>query len=132
VHAAIESDQALDVYSGNTTTDANGLATVQLPAWFDKINTAFRYQLTIIGTRGWNARISQEIKNNQFTIQTDQPNVQVSWQITAKRNDPYIRAHPFQAEQDKTGLEQGRYVTPEAYGKSAADGIDQIKPLPKG
>jgi hypothetical protein len=55
----------------------------------------------------------------------------VFWQVTARRNDPYMRAHPFQAEQAKTGLEQGRYVTPEAYGKSAADGIDQIKPLPK-
>ena len=35
----------------------NGLATVQLPAWFEKINTDFRYQLTIVGTRGWNARV---------------------------------------------------------------------------
>jgi hypothetical protein len=70
----------LDTYSGNVTTDGSGLATVQLPAWFDRINTDFRYQLTIVGTRGWNARVSREIKDNQFTIQTDQPNVQVSWQ----------------------------------------------------
>jgi hypothetical protein len=118
------------LYSGNTTTDTKGLATVQLPAWFDKINTDFRYQLTIIGTRGWNARVSQEIKDNQFTIQTDQPNVQVSWQVTAKRNDPYMRAHPFQAEQPKTGEEQGKYVTPQAYGQPASASIIKTPPAP--
>src|SRR5262249_4634997 len=131
VHAAIESDQTLDVYSGNITTDGSGLANVQLPAWFDRINTDFRYQLTIVGSRGWNARVSKEIQNNQFTIETDQPQVRVSWQVTARRNDPYLREHPFQAEQAKTELEQGRYVTPEAYGRPASEEIDQIKPLPK-
>jgi hypothetical protein len=131
VHAAIESDQALDTYSGNITTDASGLATVQLPAWFDRINTNFRYQLTIVGTRGWNARVSQEIKDNQFTIQTDQPQVKVSWQVTAQRNDPYMRAHPFQAEQAKTAEEQGKYVTPQAYGQPATASIEKRPPAPQ-
>jgi hypothetical protein len=131
VHAAIESDQALDVYSGNMTTDSSGLAVVQLPAWFDRINTDYRYQLTIVGTRGWNARISEEIKDNQFTIQTDQPNVRVSWQVTALRNDPYMRAHPFQAEQAKTGAEQGKYVTPQAYGQPASASIEKRPPAPQ-
>jgi hypothetical protein len=131
VHAAIESDQPLDVYSGNVTTDASGLAIVQLPAWFDQINTDFRYQLTIIGTRGWNARVSQEIHDNQFTIETDQPNVQVSWQVTARRNDAYMRAHPFQAEQAKTGEEQGKYVTPEAYGQPASASVEKRPPAPQ-
>jgi hypothetical protein len=130
VHAAIESDQALDVYSGNITTDASGLATVRLPEWFDEINTDFRYQLTIVGDRGWNARVNREIHGNEFTIQTDQPETEVSWQVTARRNDPYMRAHPFQLEQAKTGLEQGRYVTPQAYGRPASDGMDTIKPQP--
>jgi hypothetical protein len=130
VHAAVESDEVLNIYSGNITTDSSGLATVQLPAYFDKINTDFRYQLTIVGTRGWNARVSQEIEDNQFTIQTDQPNVQVSWQVTAQRNDPYMRAHPFQAEQAKTGAEQGKYVTPQAYGQPASASIEKRPPAP--
>jgi hypothetical protein len=130
VHAAIESDQPLDVYSGTVTTDGSGMANVRLPEWFDRINTDLRYQLTIIGDRGWNARVSREVQNNEFTIQSDQPNVKVSWQVTARRNDPYMQAHPFQAEQAKTGPEQGRYVTPQAYGRTAADGIDTIKPQP--
>jgi hypothetical protein len=75
--------------------------------------------------------VGSEIANNRFTIRTDKPNVKVSWQVTARRSDPYMRAHPFQAEQAKTGLEQGRYVTPQAYGKPASDGIDTIKPPPQ-
>jgi hypothetical protein len=66
----------------------------------------------------------------RFTIRTDKPNVKVSWQVTAKRNDPYMREHPFQAEQAKTGLEQGRYVTPQAYGKTDADSIMKTPPAP--
>jgi hypothetical protein len=130
-HAAIESNEVLNIYSGNVTTDGRGLATVPLPEWFDRINTDVRYQLTIVGSRGWNARVTKQIEGNRFTIETDQPNVQVSWQVTARRNDPYMRAHPFQVEQAKTGLEQGRYVTPEAYGRPASEGIDAIKPVPK-
>ncbi len=130
VHAAVESDQALDTYSGNITTDGSGLATVQLPAWFDKINTDFRYQLTVVGEKDWDARagVYHEIVNNQFTIRTDKPDVTVSWQVTAQRNDPYMRAHPFQTEQAKTGEERGKYVTPQAYDKSAAESIRRRRP----
>ena len=56
--------------------------------------------------------------------------MKVSWQVTAQRNDPYMRAHPFQAEQAKTGEEQGKYVTPQAYGKSAAESIMKAPPAP--
>lgn len=121
----------MNTYSGNVTTDGGGLATVQLPEWFDRINTDFRYRLTIVGTRGWNARISEEIKDNQFTIQTDQPQVKVSWQVTARRNDPYMRAHPFQAELAKTREEQGKYVDPLAYGQPASASIMKTPPAPQ-
>jgi hypothetical protein len=132
VHAAIESDQALDVYSGNVTTDGSGLAVVQLPAWLDEINTDFRYQLTVVGEQDWDARagVYHELANNQFTIRTDRPGVKVSWQVTARRDDPYMRAHPFQAEQAKSGEDQGKYVEPQAYGKSAADSIVKTPPAP--
>ena len=51
-------------------------------------------------------------------IRTNKPNVEVSWQVTARRNDPYMRAHPFNAEPAKTGAEQGKYVTPALYGQA--------------
>ena len=51
-HAAIESSEVLNLYSGNTVLDASGEAVVQLPDWFEVINKDFRYQLTSIGAPG--------------------------------------------------------------------------------
>src|SRR5262249_10565222 len=45
-HASVESNQLTNVYSGNATTNGKGFATVTLPAWFQALNRAFRYQLT--------------------------------------------------------------------------------------
>ena len=39
----------MNIYNGNITTDANGEATVALPAYFAVLNKDFRYQLTVIG-----------------------------------------------------------------------------------
>ena len=50
MHAAAESNEVINFYSGNITTDANGKATVQLPDYFEAINKDFRYQLTVLGT----------------------------------------------------------------------------------
>ena len=49
-HAAIESSEVLNLYSGNVTTNSNGDALVQLPDWFEALNKDFRYQLTVIGS----------------------------------------------------------------------------------
>lgn len=68
--------------NGNVTTDANGYATVQLPAGFENANTRFRYQLTIVGTDFAQAIVYQQISNNSFVIRTDKPGIQVSWQVT--------------------------------------------------
>jgi len=100
-HAAIESNEVLNVYSGNATTGANGHATVTLPPYFDRINTDFRYQLTVIGQFA-QAIVGKQIRGNTFVIRTDKGHVRVSWQVTARRNDAYMRAHPFRAEVPKT------------------------------
>lgn len=97
-HAAIESNEVLNIYSGNATTGSDSLATVTLPDYFDDINTDFRYQLTIIGTNFARAIVYSEISNNEFTIKTDMPNINVSWQITATRNDAYMQNNPFEDE----------------------------------
>ena len=117
VHAAIESSEVLNQYSGNVTTDEFGLAHVQLPEWFDVENSDFRYQLTVIGGRFAQAIVSKEIEKNQFTISTNATNVRVSWQVTARRNDPYMKAHPFVVEQEKPAHERGTYLRPELYGQ---------------
>jgi hypothetical protein len=101
VHAAVESNQVLNIYSGNITTDQHGTATVRLPAYFDRINTDVRYQLTVVG-RFAQAIIAKKEARNRFVIRTDKPHVEVSWQVTARRNDSYLRAHPFRDIQKKT------------------------------
>lgn len=97
VHAAIESNEVLNQYSGNVITDGQGYATVTLPDYFDQINKDFRYVLTVVGQTFAQAIVYQEIDyHNQFVIKTNEPNIKVSWQVIAKRNDAYMQSHPFQ------------------------------------
>ena len=116
-HAAIESNEVLNQYSGNIITDAAGLATVTLPNYFETLNKDFRYQLTAIGSFS-QVIIKKKISNNQFIIQSKQPKVEVSWQITGVRNDRNMQYKPFVAESEKEEGEKGKYLSPEAYGKA--------------
>jgi hypothetical protein len=50
--------------------------------------------------------------------------MEVSWQVTGIRNDPYLKAHPAQVEVEKTGKEQGKYIHPKEYGVSEVLGIN--------
>lgn len=115
-HASMESNEVLNQYSGNVTTDALGYATVTLPNYFEVLNKDFRYQLTAIGSFA-QAIIKQEVVDNQFIIQTNKPSIKVSWEITGVRNDKMMQYAPFVAETDKTAEEKGSYLSPEAYGK---------------
>lgn len=108
-HVCIESNEAINQYSGNVVTDANGYVVVTLPDYVEKINIDFRYQLTVIGDFA-QAIISKKIQNNQFEIRTDKPNTEVSWLITAKRNDSYAKDNPFQAVRDKTVEDKGKLL----------------------
>ncbi len=114
-HASIESNEVLNQYSGNIITDASGLATVILPNYFETLNKDFRYQLTAIGSFS-PVIIKKKISNNQFIIQSKQPKVEVSWQITGVRNDRNMQYKPFVAESEKEESEKGKYLSPEAYG----------------
>jgi hypothetical protein len=122
-HAAIESAEVLNIYSGNITTDETGQAVVYLPDWLQVINRDFRYQLTVIGSFA-QAIVASEISNNRFTIKTSAPGVKVSWQVTGVRSDPAILKHPFRLEEDKPAYERGYYLNPEAYGQPAERGIE--------
>lgn len=119
-HASIESDQRINVYSGNATTDATGYATISLSAWMEAANTNFRYQLTVIDegeqqTDFVMARVVSKVANNQFTIKTSAPNVEVSWQLTGERKDAWAARNPLVVEQDKSADNKGRYLNPEAF-----------------
>jgi hypothetical protein len=115
IHASVESSEMKNIYDGNITTDSEGHATVQLPEWFQVLNTDFRYQLTVIGQFA-QAIVASEIENNQFEIRTSAPNVKVSWQVTGVRQDAYAKAHPLVVEQEKDARLRGFYIHPELYG----------------
>lgn len=115
-HFAVESNEVLDAYSGNVTTDPSGTATVMLPAYFSALNVDYRYQLTVIGQFA-NAIVFREVENNNFVIKTDKPSVKVSWQVTGVRHDAWCRNHPPQVEEAKPQRERGYYLTPEFFGQ---------------
>jgi len=123
VHAAVESSEVLNTYSGNAVLDQDGRAVVQLPDWFEELNTDFRYQLTSVGGYA-PVFVAEELDGNRFVIGGGVPGLKVSWQITARRNDAWLRAHPFSAERNKPEDERGFYLTPEVYGQPREQGID--------
>jgi glutamine amidotransferase PdxT len=84
-----------NIYDGTVVTDANGDATVNLPAYMEALNDGFRYQLTVIGTFA-QAIVATEIKDNRFTIKTSAANVKVSWMVTGIRRDAYATKSAFQ------------------------------------
>jgi hypothetical protein len=122
VHASVESSEMMNIYTGNVTTDPNGEATVQLPNWFEALNTDFRYQLTVIGQFA-QAIVAGKIANHRFQIRTNAPNVEVSWQVTGVRQDVYAKAYPLQVEEDKPAQERGFYLRPELYGQPEEKGV---------
>jgi hypothetical protein len=122
IHASVESSEMINIYTGNVSTDGQGEAQIQLPDWFEAVNSDFRYQLTVIGQFA-QAIVSSKVANHRFAIKTDRPNVEVSWQITGVRQDAFAKAHPLVVEQEKNQRERGFYLHPELYGAAAEKGI---------
>ncbi len=128
-HSFVESPDMKNIYDGTTTTDGAGLATVTLPDWFETLNRDFRYQLTVIGQFA-QAIVASKVANNQFRIQTDKPNVEVSWQVTGIRQDAFANANRIPVEVEKAPADRGRYLYPEAIGAPATARIGYEAPPP--
>jgi hypothetical protein len=129
-HAAIESSEVLNLYSGNAVLDDSGEAVVQLPDWFESINKDFRYQLTPIGAPGRDIYIAEEVSGGHFKIAGGKPGGKVSWQVSGVRNDAWEKAHPWAVEEDK-GADRGHYLTPDLYGAPETARIGYM-PVPPG
>lgn len=125
-HSFVESPDMKNIYDGLVITDEQGIADVLMPDWFSALNKDFRYQLTIIGQFA-NAIISQKMQNNTFQIKTDKPNVEVSWQVTGIRKDPYAEKFRIPLEEAKPKNEIGFYLHPDAYGKPMEMALDYVK-----
>ncbi len=130
-HSFVESPDMMDIYNGNVITDGGGRAVIALPEWFEALNRDYRYELTTIG-RPAKAWVAAEVANNSFVIQTDEPGVKVSWQITGIRQDAWANAHRIPLEVEKTEQEKGHYLHPELFGHAGEPSIAELHhPRPK-
>ncbi len=124
-HSFVESPDMMNIYNGNVTTDANGKVTVEMPKYFEALNMEFRYQLTVMGQFA-QAIISKKISGNQFEIQTDKPNVEVSWQVTGIRHDAYANKNRIPNEVEKEAVNKGKYLHPDAFNQPKEKGINYL------
>lgn len=124
-HSFVESPDMMNIYNGNIVTDAQGVAVVKMPAYFEALNQDFRYQLTVIGTFA-QAIVAEEMNNGQFRIKTNAPQVKVSWQVTGIRHDKYANAHRVVAEVEKEPEMRGRYLHAAEWGQPESRSIDAI------
>ena len=114
-HSFVESPDMMNIYNGNVTTDVSGNAVVTMPDWFEALNQDFRYQLTVMGQFA-QAIVAAKMANHQFSIKTDKPNVEVSWQVTGVRHDAWANANRIPVEQAKADQDRGLYLYPELFG----------------
>jgi hypothetical protein len=123
-HAFVESPEMKTVYDGNVTLDANGEAVVELPTYVQALNRDFRYQLTTIGGFA-PVYIAQKIENNRFRIAGGAPGMEVSWEVTGIRQDPWANENRIQVEKPKPEDERGTYLYPEGYGQPESRGVQR-------
>lgn len=117
-HFCAEGPEPLLIYRGNATLDELGNAWVQLPEYFEAMSTDWHYQLTAVGAPAL-LYVAREIQGNRFHVAGGQPGMRVSWTVTGRRNDVYMRAYGKPVEQVKTAAERGTYLHPELYGQPA-------------
>jgi hypothetical protein len=114
-HSFVESPDMKNIYDGVVTLDSHGEAVVELPSWFEALNTDFRYQLTCIGGYA-PVYIAQEVEGSHFKIAGGKPAMKVCWQVTGIRQDAWAKANRIPVEETKAAEERGRYLYPELYG----------------
>jgi hypothetical protein len=125
-HSFVESPDMKNIYDGIATLDGSGKAVVALPEWFGALNKDYRYQLTCIGDFA-QVYIAQKIADNRFTIAGGKPGMEVSWQVTGIRKDPFANAHRIPVEEDKRPADRGRYLYPKEYGMPETMGVNHDK-----
>jgi hypothetical protein len=116
-HSFVESPDMANVYNGTVEGDDNGEAVVELPEWFDALNTDVRYQLTPIGAPAPNLHVKKKIADGAFAIAGAQPGQEICWQLIGTRKDAWANAHRVQVEQDKPAKERGTYLFPHGFGQ---------------
>lgn len=125
-HSFVESPDMMNIYNGSVILNQDGQATVELPCWFEALNKDFRYQLTCIGGFA-PVYIAQKISDNRFKISGGKGGMEVSWQVTGIRRDPFANKNRIVVEEDKSLEEKGYYLHPEAYGLPREKSIESVR-----
>ena len=122
-HYSAEAPEPLNIYTGNATFDAAGRAAVTLPEYFHAINTDLRYTLTAVGAPMPNLHIAKKAREGQFIIAGGVPGAEVSWQVTATRDDAHVKAKGHSDVLPKRPHARGKFLAPELHGKAKSLGI---------
>ncbi|WP_287127558.1 hypothetical protein [Candidatus Cyanaurora vandensis] len=125
-HSFVESPDMMNIYNGNTTLDENGEAWVELPGYFQKLNSDYRYQLTSIGGFA-PVYVAVEIEGNRFKVAGGKAGLKVSWSVTGVRQDPYAQKNRIVVEENKSPTEVGYYLNPKAYGLPVSQGMEALR-----
>ncbi len=120
IHFATEGPEPFNVYAGRVIADGDGQARVDLPEWFEAVNSRFRYQLTPIGAPAPELHIAREIQANHFLIAGGRAGQAVSWEVRARRNDRTMRRLEPVPEMEKPAHLRGTFLDPVAWGDSSA------------
>jgi hypothetical protein len=84
------------------------------------------YQLTVIGAFA-QAMVAEKINGNRFTVRTSTPDVEVSWQVTGIRRDPWAERHRIAVEQEKPERERGQYLYPELSDQPEEKNVERTR-----
>jgi hypothetical protein len=125
-HSFVESPDMKNMYDGTVITDATGFARVTMPEYFEALNRDFRYQLTVISQFA-QAIIGSKIAGNEFTIRTDKPGVEVSWQVTGIRQDAWANSHRILVEEEKPEKERNSYLHPELFNQPPEKSLEWVR-----
>jgi len=71
-------------YHGEVWTDARGFATVRLPVEVDPPQPPLEYELRDLEPAS-TARVTAELRDGRFTIQSDRPHMKVAWRISGRK-----------------------------------------------
>jgi hypothetical protein len=124
-HSVVESSEMKNIYDGVTTLDADGRAVIELPEWFEALNSDFRYQLTAIGAAAPELHVAAELRGNRFAIAGGRAGLRVSWMVTGIRRDATALADPLRVETAKSDEHTGAFLRPELHA-----GERSIRPRP--
>jgi hypothetical protein len=135
-HSFVESPERKNVYDGIAVLDDKGEALVELPEWCGALNRDFRYQLTCLGGYA-PVFVVKGNEEHRFRIAGGRAGLEVCWQVTGVRQDPWAKANPVNPEEEKPKSERGSFLVPALYGAPEEKSLQRARfpepaKLPKG